>query len=509
MPSASGSSSRPELRKNASGKRSPAANCRTSHCGCCSSGPPPERAGQAQHLAEAFRVTVGDAARGQPAVAGTGKHAIGRLLAQCIALLQPGQQLVGEHVGEGLVAGQLAAPAAGVDIADNHRQGRADTPGGDQVVEDGRGRYVARVVVLVEQHQQRIALALWVVARRRVERQLALVGQGLAAIAEALHLAARHVLARLVPGLGRGAAELHQRGLLGPRQRAAVEPRRAAQRVRPCRRLQRQAQGAAIGLLQIRQVGAELVGNPRVAAQRQAQVAYVAAGQGLEAAGVDLRGRPQQAHVAGTLLAPEEGDQHTFGIQRLHQRRALLRHLLPERLQRAGALFRKLRLQALQGRALRRRRIKRRGLRGEALGGGQGQCGVFVGAEGQAQALALAGLQAERLASGQLRRAQRLAVGRGGAQADAAAVDLQVEQLQLAGGKVEVALAALAGSDLDAAIGQRHGLGGLGRGQQVEEKQQRGGNGRHGISLRIGAAIRAAHRKRRTIAAEICRCDPG
>ena len=124
-------------------------------------------------------------------------------------------------------------------------------------------------------------------------------------------------------------------------------------------------------------------------------------------------------------------------------------------------------------------------------------------------ALALAGLQAERLASGQLRRAQRLAVGRGGAQADAAAVDLQVEQLQLAGGKVEVALAALAGSDLDAAVGQRHGLGGLSRGQQVEEKQQRGGNGRHGISLRRGAAIRAAHRKRRTITAEICRCDPG
>ncbi|MBW6135474.1 hypothetical protein KZ847_35355, partial [Pseudomonas aeruginosa] len=58
----------------------------------------------------------------------------------------------------------------------------------------------------------------------------------------------------------------------------------------------------------------------------------------------------------------------------------------------------------MQGRALRRRRIKRRGLRGEALGGDQGQCGVFVGAEGQAQALALAGLQAERLASGQLRR---------------------------------------------------------------------------------------------------------
>lgn len=72
---------------------------------------------------------------------------------------------MGEHVGEGLVAGQLAAPAAGVDIADNHRQGRADTPGGDQVVEDGRGRYVARVVVLVEQHQQRIALALGIVAR--------------------------------------------------------------------------------------------------------------------------------------------------------------------------------------------------------------------------------------------------------------------------------------------------------------------------------------------------------
>ncbi|MGV8376680.1 hypothetical protein ACV341_27665 [Pseudomonas aeruginosa] len=58
-------------------------------------------------------------------------------------------------------------------------------------------------------------------------------------------------------------------------------------------------------------------------------------------------------------------------------------------------------------------------------------------------------------------------------------LDLEVEQLQLAGGKVEVALAALAGSDLDAAIGQRHGLGGLGRGQQVEEKQQRGGNVRH------------------------------
>jgi hypothetical protein len=300
--------------------------------------PPIERSRERKDVAEDLRMPHRRAGRRQTAQAGAGDRRPGRIGGDPIAAADPGEQLARQEFGEGWMAGELPHARLGAGIGHEDRHQRRDAPGGEEVVQDGRPRYVGGVGAAVQHHQQAVGFAFRIVAGGRIDPDDPLVAELIAAEGALREPALGHVRTGDDPWLRARLRELGQGGQ-GSRRLVWIE------RIGPER-------GPAGLLLFLGDFGDERIVHREGVAEARV---------GPHPAGFepDVRARnPAQPRPLDPLLAaeigrqdhhqdvprlvaaaPDEGHQALvrLPLDRLDERRALLGQPPPEPLQRGGS----------------------------------------------------------------------------------------------------------------------------------------------------------------------------
>ena len=183
----------------------------------------------------------------------------------------------------------------------------------------------------VKQHQQ----ILWLGACRHIGPDIAVITQNLAVHHMARERALRHIAARLDPRLLGRLRQLQHRAALEPIDRLRGQLRWEGMRIEWIT-LQRGQNHAALlgGIRHLGHIGRQGIAQPRAWVHDHAGPPHITATQ-LAQRVVVTAGAAKQPHIVVALVAPQEGNEQLAALPRLHQRRALLLHLLPERI---GAL---------------------------------------------------------------------------------------------------------------------------------------------------------------------------